>query len=403
MTAFATRAYRRPPSSTELSELMEVFNASPGNPDQGLYDLILSVLVNPSFLSLYVTNPSALTPGVTYALDPYQLASRLSYFLWESMPDDALFNAAGAGSLTTAAQVDAQVTRMLKDPKATQLKNVLRDEYAEAGTLAVKDFTAVGQTNALRDAMIGETDAFFTDLIQSDLSPLKIISGTTSYVDQTLATEYGLTFPAGTPPTTYVALTSNRVGLGSQATTLANFSGGDPVITNPVKRGHFISRKLFCSEPPPPPGNIPPLPPADAGTTMRERLIAHVSSPTCAGCHTVMDSFGLGVETFDPFGKPRTTYSDGSPIDASGALPDGTPFSDAASMFTAMGNEASARYCIARNFMDLALARTLTTTDEVCAAEAIAQGAVTPSGSFSGLVSQIATSSQFMNQVGEAP
>jgi len=116
-----------------------------------------------------------------------------------------------------------------------------------------------------------------------------------------------------------------------------------------------------------------------------------------------MDNFGLAVETFDAFGKPRTTYADGTPIDASGAFPDGTPFADAASMYTEMAAQPSAQYCIPKNLMGLALARSLSTSDEVCSAVAIAKSAVTPTGTFSGLVGQIVHSAQFQNQAGEAP
>jgi hypothetical protein len=330
---------------------MAVFNGG-GSFDQGLYDVTVSLLMHPEFLLIPVVDPKSTDPSASFALDDFELASRLSYFLWQSMPDDALFAAAEAGTLHTPATVEAQVARMLRDPKAAHLRAVLRDELADLGKFARVDLSQLGQTNALRDAMIGETDAFLDDLIKNNKSALLLLSSNQSFVNKTLADFYGLSFPAGTDPSHFVALPSTRVGLGSQASVLTNSAGGNASFTNPIKRGHWIAKKLFCNEPPPPPPNVPPLPAAtQANPTIRGRLAAHLNQPSCVNCHATMDSFGLGAENYDPFGKYRANYPDHTTVDASGTFPDGTPFADSAEMYTKLADQAAARSCIAQQLM----------------------------------------------------
>ncbi len=263
----------------------------------------------------------------------------------------------------------------------------------------------LGQTNALRDAMVGETDAFLADIITNDRSPLTLLTGTQSFVNKTLADWYGLSFPTGQNVATFLAVAGTRTGIGSQASVLVDTAGGSPTFTNPIKRGHWIANKLLCINPPPPPPNVPPLPAASmANPTVRERLNAHLSNPVCTGCHVSMDAVGLGAENYGPFGQWRAAYADRTPVDASGTLPGaGTAFSDSASMYKALGSSEIAKTCVALQFMNLALSRQLTAPADQSVASAIARSAVTPASHFSDLISGIVSTAEFLQQTGEAP
>jgi Protein of unknown function (DUF1588)/Protein of unknown function (DUF1592) len=271
------------------------------------------------------------------------------------------------------------------------------------------DFTQLGQTNDLRDAMVGETDAFLADIVTNDRSPLTLLTGTQSFVNKTLADWYGLSFPAGQSTSAFLPLTGTRTGIGAQASVLVNSAGGSPTFTNPIKRGHWLASKLLCINPPPPPPNVPPLPPASqANPTVRERLAAHLSTPTCVACHVAMDAVGLGAENYGPFGQWRTTYDDQTPVDASGTLPNatggnGAAFTDSASMYQALGSSDVAKTCVALQFMKLALSRDLPSTADQSAASAVALTGVTPTSHFSDLISSITTTTEFLQQTGEAP
>src|SRR5450432_3555817 len=399
VSALAKRALRRPVTPVDLdatSGLMSVFSAS-GTFDQGLCDVIVALLMHPEFLMIPVVNAASLDPAAIFKLSDYEVASRLSYFLWQSMPDDTLTTSADQGKLHDPDVLRSQVTRMLSDARATNLKNVLRDEYAGLLSLSRTDLTQLGQTNTLRDAMVGETDAFLADIIENDRSPLTLLTGTQSFVNKTLADWYGLSFPAGQNPASFVPLASNRTGLGSQASVLVNTAGGSPTFTNPIKRGHWIASKLLCINPPPPPPNVPPLPPASqANPTVRQRLETHLATPSCTACHVAMDAVGLGAENYDPFGQWRTAYADQTPVDASGTLPnDNTAFSDSAAMYKALGSSDTAKACVALQVMKLALSRDLPTSADQSAASAVAMSGVTPTSHFSDLNRGIVTTTEF--------
>jgi Protein of unknown function (DUF1592)/Protein of unknown function (DUF1588)/Protein of unknown function (DUF1587)/Protein of unknown function (DUF1595) len=407
VSALAKRALRRPVAPADLDAttgLMAAFSAA-GTFDQGLNDVIIALLMHPEFLMIPVLDAASLDPAAMFKLDDYEVAARLSYFLWQSMPDDALTAAADQGSLHEPATLGTEVTRLLSDVRSSNLKNVLRDEYAGLLSLARTDLTQLGQTNALRDAMVGETDAFLADIVSNDRSPLTLLTGTQSFVNKTLADWYGLTFPAGQNAATFVALTSTRTGIGAQASVLINTAGGSPTFTNPVKRGHWIANKLLCINPPPPPPNIPPLPPASPeNPTVRQRLDAHLNTPACTACHVAMDAVGLGAENYGPFGQWRTAYDDKTPIDATGTLPDGgTAFADSAAMYQALGNSAQAKACVALQLMKLALSRDLGSAGDQSVATTIAASGVSPTSHFSDFISSIVTTTQFLQQTGEAP
>lgn len=402
IAALGPRAYRRPLGSDELAQLTAAASAS-GDFDTALNDLVQTVLMSPHFLFVTVVGPQSTDPQARFALTPHQLASRLSYFLWQSMPDEELFARAADGTLVRPDVLQAQVARMLASPASAPLRRTLRDEYAGLARLDAAPVQNVSEP--LRLAMIAETDAFLADLFAADRPVADVVGARRTFANQVLAQHYGLTFPAGTDPATMVAFTgdqTDRAGLGSQAAVLVA-TAGDINFTHPVKRGHFVADRMLCSPPPAPPPNIPSIDPnPSVGGTPREKLAAHVNNPACSGCHQVMDELGLGLENYDPQGRWRTTYPGlSAPIDASGTLPGGTGFKDAREMFQQLAARDSTGMCVAQNLMKLALQSPVATPNARCAQLQVAQAA--KGGTVSTLVKALATSAPFLQQAGEAP
>jgi hypothetical protein len=406
LNSIGARAYRRPLTSAESTALLGVFNQD-SDFDTGLSDVLITLLISPKFIFTYAADPQSQTAGATFAVDPYALASRVSYFLWSSMPDDELFARASDGTLSQPNVLQAEVLRMLKDPKSSALLSILRNEWAGLGILASASGSLQGLDDTVRYAMVGEVDAFLQDIVYNDRSFLEVVTGKRSFVNQALASYYGVPF-TGTSPTEFVSVsapTATRTGVVTTAAVLTA-TAGDVVYTHPVHRGHWVTQRILCSEPPPPPPGIPSInpDPADGGTP-RQKLAAHTSNPECSGCHAVMDTVGLGLENFDPFGQWRTDYAGPPPvvIDASGTLPDGDYFGGPYDMYAAVAADDSTRACLAQQVMSIALTRALTSADDLCSASTIAQATVNPTGTFSALVTQVVSSNQFQMQTGESP
>lgn len=407
VTNFATRAYRRPVAADEVATLMGVYS-NDTDFDTGIQDVINAVLVNPKFIFVSATGPQSQTAGATFAIDDYALASRLSYALWQTMPDDTLFQLAQAGQLHQPATLQAQVARMIKDPRVFRMLKSLRNDWAALLTLADPNGHLVGLGDDVRAAMVGEVDAFLQDLVTNDKSFLEVLTGKYAFVNQTMATYYGIPF-SGSDPNAYV-----QVGLPVDRTGLVTTPGimtataGDVAYTHPVHRGHWVTQKITCTPPSPPPQNTNETftNPSTSGESPRQALAQHTSNPACAGCHANMDALGLGLENYDMFGKWRTTYPNvPGTIDASGTLPppDNQPFTDGLSMFGDLAGDDGTRACLAQQIMAYVLTRALTSPDDQCVVKAIGTTSVTPTGSFSETVSMIVQSRQFLMQTGEAP
>jgi hypothetical protein len=407
ITNLATRAYRRPATSAEVATLMGVF----GNDtdfDTGIQDVINAILMNPKFIFVSTTNAQSQVDGSAFAVDDYTLASRLSYALWETMPDDQLFQLAQAGKLSDPATLDAQVTRMLKDSRVTSMLKDLRNYWAGLDTLSDPNETLVGLPSDVRTSMVGEVDAFLQNLVANDKSFLDVLNGNYAFVDQTMATYYGIPFP-GQDPTAFVqvGLPPNRSGLVTTPAILTA-TAGDVAYTHPVHRGHWLTQKITCTPPSPPPQNTNQKfsNPSTSGESPRQALAVHTANPVCAGCHATMDAFGLALENYDPFGKWRTTYP-GIPgtIDASGTIPppDNQPFTNGLQMYSELAGDDETKACLARQIMSYVLTRALTSTDDLCVAKAIGVTSVAPGGAFSQTMKLIVASRQFLMQTGEAP
>lgn len=402
--ALAARAYRRPVTNDELSSLLAVFH-SDTDFDLGLQDVITALLVNPKFLFVYVTDPKSRVAGAPFALDAYELAARLSYALWQTMPDDELAKLAESGKLTEPAVLEAQVRRMLKDAKVASLLQSLRNDWAGLSTLADPAGSLVGLDDNVRASMVGEVDAFLRDIVTNDKSLLNVVSGTSSFADETMATYYGVAFTGGDRASfARMNLPPNRRGLVTSAAVLTA-TAGDVAYTHPVHRGKWITHQVLCTPPPPPPGGLPAVDfdPSQGGTP-REKLLAHVKNPACNGCHQVMDTVGLGMENYGPFGKWRDAYpGKAGGVDASGTLPDGVSFTHPVEMFDAIAKDEQTKACLAQQMMAYAVTRAMTSADDRCVGKAIGTASVTPTGTFSDLMIKVVRSRQFSMQTGEAP
>ncbi|MFN3167758.1 MAG: DUF1592 domain-containing protein [Phycisphaeraceae bacterium] len=331
---FATRAFRRPLEAGELATLTRLYldAREQGDDYESAVQLALTAtLVSPRFLYRAIGNPRPNDPDFIYELDDYELASRLSYFLWSSMPDDRLLDLARARKLNEPDELRRQVARMLKDPKS----DALVENFAGQWLLLRKldglemDPQRYPQFNdELREAMRTEAELFFADVLRENRSVLTFLDSDRTYVNQALAEHYGIKGVRGEDfRLVELPVDSPRGGVLTMAATLTVTS--EATRTSPVKRGDYVLSQLIGTPPPPPPPDVPPLEQATQNVgenaTLREQLAAHVADPNCAVCHKRLDPIGLAMENFDAIGVWRDREA-GKPIDATGELPGGVRF-----------------------------------------------------------------------------
>lgn len=357
--SFAERAWRRPVGGEEIAPFAGLF-ALAASPDEGLRTALGAVLTSPAFMFRVELDPSPLdfTP---HALGDYELASRLSYLLWDSMPDDALFDAAAAGSLQSDAGLATQLERMLTDGKAQAFIDDMAGMWLHARKLdtLTRDYTLFPSwDDSLRVAMQQETRAFFQEFYDAQLPVQQMLTANFTFANQRLAEHYGLSGVTG-DQLQRVELTGNseRLGLLTQGTFLTATSRSTR--TAPVIRGKWVLDQIMCTPPPPPPADVV----ADLeganfeGLTLRERLNLHKDQgASCFSCHSTMDPIGLGLENYDAIGSYRTEDPDGA-IDPSGELP-GTPpqaFSGALELAQILGSDPRVERCVTQQIMTYGL------------------------------------------------
>lgn len=331
---FASRAFRRGVKPEELDGLLGLYEGARGAGDsheEGVRLGLAAVLVSPGFLYRSLDNPHADDPGTVYTLSGTELASRLSYFLWSSGPDDELL--AVAGSLTDEGTLRAQARRMLADPKADAFIENFAGQWLHLRNL---DRLSIDQERfpeydaELRRAMVTEATMYFGDVVRRDQSVMTLIDSGHTFVNGPLAALYGFAELAGMGGEfRRVDLPEGSVRGGVLTMGAVLTVTSNPTRTSPVKRGLYVLEQILGTPPPPPPPEIPPLEqaavPANANASLREQLAAHLTDTNCAVCHVRMDPIGLAMENFDAIGAWRD--SDGSgPIDASGVLPGGVSF-----------------------------------------------------------------------------
>ena len=327
---FAERAFRRPMTVAEVERLLTVFDRAQQRGDSFEMALKLplkAVLISPHFL--FLVEPEPEKDGV-YELPDYPLASRLSYFLWASMPDDGLLRLAAAGKLRDEGVLREQVRRMLRDPRSRGLAENFTTQWLGLGALGETvrpDPQRFPEFNeALADAMRQEPICFFDNLVREGRSLLELLGADYTFVNERLARHYGIEGVRGTALRRVALADSNRGGVLGMAGVLTVTSF--PLRTSPVLRGKWVLEDLLGSRVPPPPPNAGELPKDDRnakGLSFRKQLELHRNRSECASCHQRMDPLGFGLENFDPIGRFRSEQS-GQPIDAAGELPSGEKF-----------------------------------------------------------------------------
>ncbi len=334
----AARAFRRPVEPAELSGLLGLYDTSRKAGDSwedAVRQGIRATLVSPSFL-FRIERSTPIQPGGEEQLDDWSLATRLSYFIWSSMPDDALLGLAAGKKLRDPAVLEAQVRRMLADPKARALaenfgSQWLRTKELHHGTHPAKD-KFPEYTPALRDAMAEEPIAFIGGLLRENRPLTDCLDADYTFVNAPLAKHYGLPEVKGDAMQRVALTDRNRGGVATMAGVLTLTSY--PRRTSPVLRGKWIMEEILGTPPPPPPAMIKTLPNSDRardGLTFRQQLERHRADPQCAGCHKAMDQLGFGLENFGGTGAWRSAIAD-KPVDSAGELPTGEKFTGPAEL-----------------------------------------------------------------------
>jgi mono/diheme cytochrome c family protein len=333
LSALARRAYRRPLTDADLESLVGFYKmgAADGGFEAGVELALRSILVNPGFLLRVETDPANIGPNTGYRISDLELASRLSFFLWSSIPDDELLNVAVRGKLHEPAVLKQQTVRMLADPRSEEFTQNFADQWLYLRNLAASspdprlfpDFD-----DNLRQSLRRETELFFDSVVRDDRSVLDLLSANYTFLNERLAKHYGIPDVYGSRfRRVMFDKDSARRGLLGQGSILTVTSYGNR--TSPVLRGKWVLDNLLGSAPPPPPANVPPLKETSGGSkplSIRERMAEHRANPVCASCHQLMDPIGFSTENFDAVGRWRARDEGQNAIDASGTLPDGTAY-----------------------------------------------------------------------------
>ena len=396
----AFRAYRRPATDVELERLLRLIdtaNEQGESFEESIQLALQTILVSPNFLFKVELHPPSADPQEIQKLSEYELATRMSYFLWSSMPDDKLFQHARQGTLRD--NLDAQVRRMLKDSKSQALGENFGGTWLQLSKLkAIQPDKGVFPEfdEELRAAMQTETQMFLAAIIREDRSMLELLTADFTFVNQRLAKHYGMKRIKGSDFQRVSLRQQTRGGLLTQASVLTLTS--NPTRTSPVKRGKWIMEAILGTPPPaPPPGASEFKVTNDAASSgsMRERMALHATNPRCAACHQQMDSLGFALENFDALGRWRT--SDGEfPIDASGELPGGMKFRGPAELKLILSDRRKDDFidCLTEKMLAFALGRELEYYDR-CAVEKINKALSIDHYRFSTLVTQIINSQPF--------
>ena len=331
LSTLTRRAYRRPVIDADLRKPMELFQTAraQGDFDGGIEMALSAVLVSPSFLFRIEADPAGVAPSSTYRIPDIQLASRLSFFLWRSIPDDELLDLAERGELSKPDVFERQVLRMLADPRSRSMVTNFAGQWLHLRNLdsitpdlrLFPDFD-----DNLRQAFRQETESLFESVVREDRSVLDLLTSDHAFLNERLAKHYGIPHVYGSQ--------FRRVELGDEVMRGGLLRQGSILTvtsyatrTSPVIRGKWILENLLGTPPPPPPANVPALKDntVSSSLSVRQRLAEHRANVACAGCHKLMDPVGFSLENFDAVGRWRTV-EEGRPIDSTGGLPDGSQF-----------------------------------------------------------------------------
>jgi len=406
VTNLARRAYRRPVTPREVAGLMKfvaLAKAQGQSTEQGIQLALEAMLVSPEFLFRVERDPNPKDPLDTHRITDYELATRLSYFLWSSMPDDELFGLAESGRLHEPAVLEAQVTRMLADRKVSAFADNFAGQWLETRNLDTitpdpKKFPE--WTPQLKEDFRSETRLFFQYVLSQNRPISDFVDARYTFLNQSLARFYGIPDVKG-PDFRKVDLTTDqRGGVLTQGGVLAVSSY--PNRTSPTIRGKYILNNLLGSPPPPPPPDVPVLDVSKVGSdvSLRQQLEAHRANPVCASCHSKMDVLGFGLENYDAIGKWRTM--DGRfPIDVGGTMPNGKSFQTAAQMRAILLDSLpEVSRCLTEKMTTYALGRGMQPYDQR-ALDQIEKAVAADGYRFQTLIREIVMSLPFQSRRGE--
>jgi len=332
VSTLARRAYRRPVTDADVKSLMTFYaeGQASGGFEVGVERAVRALLVSPSFLFRVVADPAGAAPDTVYRLSDIDLASRISFFLWSSVPDDQLLDVAAQGKLKNPAELERQVRRMLADPRSEALAKNFAGQWLRLRNISgalPNDVIFPNFGEGLRLDFVRETEMFFDSILRENRSVIELLTANYTFVNERLAKHYGIRDVYGSDFRRITLTDPNRRGLLGQGSILTVTSYSDR--TSPVGRGKWVLENVLGTPPPPPPPNVPALKPdPNPGRllSMRERMVQHRANPVCASCHSRMDPLGLALENFDAVGRWRSHMIGGTPIDVTGVTPDGTKF-----------------------------------------------------------------------------
>jgi len=400
INSLVRRAYRRPATPEDVKTLMDMFKVGreEGSFEAGVRTIVQATIARPEFIFRFERMPDGTRTGDTYRLGDLELASRLSFFLWGSGPDEVLLDAATKGQLKTRPGLEAQVKRMLQDPRAESLSRDFASQWLRLTSLAeVHPEPAIFPdfTRNLATSMRREVELLFDSVVREYRPVTELLTADYTFVDEVLARHYGIPNVAG-PRFRRVTLTDpNRFGLLGRGAILTQTSLANR--TSPVQRGKYVLEVLFGAPAPLPPPSVPPFPESvnnERVLSVRERMEAHRQNAACAGCHKIMDPIGLALENFDATGRWRNTDG-GVPVDPSGQLFDGTPMVGPVSVREALVKHQEAFLgAFAEHFLSYGVGRVLDARD-MPAVRTIAKMAGRENDKFSAFVMGVVTSAPF--------
>lgn len=400
--AFASKAYRRPATSEEITQLRDLYQSlitKSATADVALGTVLQGILVSPQFLYRYNTLTDPANVAVRQKLNGYELASRISYFIWGDAPDATLVQKALAGELDNPAALKAEVARLLADARAGD--NLSQNFFTYwLGLNEFKNRTPDPTkfpefTTAVRSDMMTESRLFFRDLVTENHPLADLLSADFTYMNQNLSSFYGMggvTGSAFQKVSLTGSLRSGALTHGSLMTVTSHSYG-----TSIVRRGAFIALNLQCIDIPAPPGGVGTFPPPNGRDSIRVRLEAHRSNPQCISCHATMDPPGFGLESYSAIGKLRTLDDEGFPLDTSGVLFNGKTFNNARQLASELTADRSFRRCGVRKLATFALGRTMNTYDQ-CTIDRIVNSAGTKT--LQDIISEIIASDFFRSERG---
>ena len=400
LSRVARRAFRRPLSDADRTRLFRFYDEgrAMGGFDAGIRMGLQAILADPEFLLRFERTPPGVAPGENHRLSDLELASRLAFFLWSSLPDDELIDVAAAGQLSDRATLRQQVRRMLADPRAESLSTNFASHWLRLQNLQDVHPDVFRYPNwdlNLNQSMRRETELLFDNIVREDRRVTDLLTANETFVDQRLAEHYGIPNVIGNRFRRVAVTRDARRGLLGHASILTLTALANR--TSPVIRGAWVLDVLLGAPPPRPPANVPPLDENEHGeepATMRERLAAHRENPACAACHRIMDPVGLALENFDPIGAWRTRDA-GEPIYPSEMLFDGTAVRGPADIRRWIERHAeSFTINLARNLLMFALGRILEPSD-MPAVRGVVGEAEAADHRFSAYVMGIVTSTPF--------